>query len=137
MSRVVCLPVRTQEITETDVVTCLEPVHKNRFAYALLNGTVGHTAIHAVAKVRRTRHKTCPATQKRNCLALRQICFKCEQGVCNKQQGRLSCVTQQGVYERTSRAWRVKSKNRVNSIACFDLDNDGVPEVIAGWENGK
>mmetsp|Transcript_67003 Transcript_67003/g.160556 ORF Transcript_67003/g.160556 Transcript_67003/m.160556 type:complete len:716 (+) Transcript_67003:81-2228(+) len=71
-----------KEITETDVVTRLEPIQKNRFAYALHNGTVG-------------------------------------------------------VYERTSRAWRVKSKNRVNSIACFDLDNDGVPELIAGWENGK
>mmetsp|Transcript_70315 Transcript_70315/g.195725 ORF Transcript_70315/g.195725 Transcript_70315/m.195725 type:complete len:722 (-) Transcript_70315:93-2258(-) len=42
-----------------------------------------------------------------------------------------------GVYERLSRAWRVKSKNRVNCICCFDLDNDGVPELIAGWENGK
>jgi len=42
-----------------------------------------------------------------------------------------------GVYERLSRQWRVKSKNRVNSITAFDLDNDGVPEVIAGWENGK
>lgn len=31
----------------------------------------------------------------------------------------------------------VKSKNRVNCIDCFDLDNDGVPELIAGWENGK
>merc|ERR1740121_2351552 len=42
-----------------------------------------------------------------------------------------------GVYERLSRAWRVKSKNRVNCINCFDLDNDGIPELIAGWENGK
>jgi Bardet-Biedl syndrome 2 protein len=71
-----------KEITETDVVTRVEPVWKTRFAYALMNGTVG-------------------------------------------------------VYDRMSRAWRVKSKNRVNSISCFDLDNDGVPELIAGWENGK
>mmetsp|Transcript_108077 Transcript_108077/g.241154 ORF Transcript_108077/g.241154 Transcript_108077/m.241154 type:complete len:724 (-) Transcript_108077:131-2302(-) len=42
-----------------------------------------------------------------------------------------------GVYERLSRAWRVKSKNRVNCISCFDLDNDGIPELICGWENGK
>merc|ERR1740121_2283056 len=42
-----------------------------------------------------------------------------------------------GGYERLSRAWRVKSKNRVNCINCFDLDNDGIPELIAGWENGK
>mmetsp|Transcript_55833 Transcript_55833/g.120703 ORF Transcript_55833/g.120703 Transcript_55833/m.120703 type:complete len:717 (+) Transcript_55833:177-2327(+) len=42
-----------------------------------------------------------------------------------------------GVYDRLTRAWRGKSKNRVNCIASFDLDNDGVPELIAGWENGK
>eukprot|EP00929_Paragymnodinium_shiwhaense_P107339 TRINITY_DN7343_c0_g1_i1.p1 TRINITY_DN7343_c0_g1~~TRINITY_DN7343_c0_g1_i1.p1 ORF type:complete len:723 (+),score=176.59 TRINITY_DN7343_c0_g1_i1:319-2487(+) len=71
-----------KEITETDVVIRVEPLHKNRFAYALMHGTVG-------------------------------------------------------VYEKMARAWRVKSKNRVNCIDCFDLDNDGVPELIAGWENGK
>lgn len=42
-----------------------------------------------------------------------------------------------GVYDGLSRAWRCKSKNRVNCIQCFDLDNDGIPELIAGWENGK
>eukprot|EP00931_Biecheleriopsis_adriatica_P103076 TRINITY_DN77962_c0_g1_i1.p1 TRINITY_DN77962_c0_g1~~TRINITY_DN77962_c0_g1_i1.p1 ORF type:complete len:719 (+),score=177.27 TRINITY_DN77962_c0_g1_i1:174-2330(+) len=71
-----------KEITETDVVLQIEPLHKSRFAYALMHGTVG-------------------------------------------------------VYDKLSRAWRVKSKNRVNCIDCFDLDNDGVPELIAGWENGK
>jgi len=71
-----------KEITETDVVIRVEPVYKCRFAYALMNGTVG-------------------------------------------------------VYDKLSRAWRVKSKNRVNCISCFDLDSDGIPELIAGWENGK
>lgn len=71
-----------KEITETDVVIKVVPVYKQRFAYALMHGTVG-------------------------------------------------------VYDKFSRAWRVKSKNRVNCIHCFDLDNDGVPELIAGWENGK
>lgn len=71
-----------KEITETDVVIKIEPLHKSRFAYALMHGTVG-------------------------------------------------------VYEKMSRAWRVKSKSRVNCINCFDLDNDGIPELIAGWENGK
>lgn len=71
-----------KEITETDVVIRVEPVYKCRFAYALMNGTVG-------------------------------------------------------VYDRLTRAWRVKSKNRVNCISCFDLDSDGIPELIAGWENGK
>jgi len=71
-----------KEITETDVVIRVEPVYKTRFAYALMNGTVG-------------------------------------------------------VYDKLTRAWRVKSKNRVNCISCFDFDNDGIPELIAGWENGK
>mmetsp|Transcript_89835 Transcript_89835/g.159798 ORF Transcript_89835/g.159798 Transcript_89835/m.159798 type:complete len:717 (-) Transcript_89835:84-2234(-) len=71
-----------KEITETDVVMRMEALHKCRFAYALMHGTVG-------------------------------------------------------VYDKLTRAWRVKSKNRVNCIDCFDLDNDGVPELIAGWENGK
>jgi Bardet-Biedl syndrome 2 protein len=71
-----------KEITETDVVIRVEPVYKCRFAYALMNGTVG-------------------------------------------------------VYDKMTRAWRVKSKNRVNCISCFDLDSDGIPELIAGWENGK
>lgn len=71
-----------KEITETDVVVRIESIRKARFAYALLNGTVG-------------------------------------------------------VYDRMSRAWRVKSKNRVNCIHCFDMDSDGVPELICGWENGK
>eukprot|EP00747_Dinoflagellata_sp_TGD_P112031 gnl/TRDRNA2_/TRDRNA2_171360_c0_seq1.p1 gnl/TRDRNA2_/TRDRNA2_171360_c0~~gnl/TRDRNA2_/TRDRNA2_171360_c0_seq1.p1 ORF type:complete len:725 (-),score=150.21 gnl/TRDRNA2_/TRDRNA2_171360_c0_seq1:93-2267(-) len=71
-----------KEITETDVVLRLVPIHKTRFAYALMNGSIG-------------------------------------------------------VYERLSRAWRVKSKTRINCISCFDLDSDGIPELIAGWENGK
>eukprot|EP00928_Gymnodinium_smaydae_P046709 TRINITY_DN31132_c0_g1_i1.p1 TRINITY_DN31132_c0_g1~~TRINITY_DN31132_c0_g1_i1.p1 ORF type:complete len:723 (-),score=166.02 TRINITY_DN31132_c0_g1_i1:61-2229(-) len=70
------------ELTETDVVIRLEPIHGTRYAYALMHGTVG-------------------------------------------------------VYERFSRQWRVKSKNRVNCITTFDLDSDGVPELIGGWENGK
>lgn len=71
-----------QEITETDVVIRVQPIHKSRFAYALSSGTVG-------------------------------------------------------VYDKLTRAWRVKSKNRVHCVDCFDIDSDGVPEVVTGWENGK
>lgn len=42
-----------------------------------------------------------------------------------------------GVYTGAStRLWRVKTKNKVNAIASYDLDMDGVPEVFSGWDNG-
>ncbi|XP_073438129.1 BBSome complex member BBS2 isoform X4 [Dendrobates tinctorius] len=42
-----------------------------------------------------------------------------------------------GVYERMSRYWRIKSKNLAMSIHGFDLNSDGVCELITGWSNGK
>ncbi|XP_068938539.1 Bardet-Biedl syndrome 2 protein [Petaurus breviceps papuanus] len=42
-----------------------------------------------------------------------------------------------GVYDKTSRYWRIKSKNHAVSIHAFDLNSDGVCELITGWSNGK
>ena len=35
------------------------------------------------------------------------------------------------------RWWRIKSKNNATSIFGYDLDGDGVKELITGWSNGK
>uniref|UniRef100_A0A8C9A0B4 Bardet-Biedl syndrome 2 protein homolog n=1 Tax=Prolemur simus TaxID=1328070 RepID=A0A8C9A0B4_PROSS len=42
-----------------------------------------------------------------------------------------------GVYDKTARYWRIKSKNHAMSIHAFDLNSDGVHELITGWSNGK
>ncbi|KAM9607566.1 BBSome complex member BBS2 isoform 1-T1 [Trichechus inunguis] len=42
-----------------------------------------------------------------------------------------------GVYDKMARYWRIKSKNHAMSIHAFDLNSDGVPELITGWSNGK
>nr|KAF6318226.1 Bardet-Biedl syndrome 2 [Pipistrellus kuhlii] len=42
-----------------------------------------------------------------------------------------------GVYDKTARYWRIKSKNYATSIHAFDLNSDGVCELITGWSNGK
>ncbi len=42
-----------------------------------------------------------------------------------------------GLYDRLDRVWRVKSKHTVCALASFDLDGDGVPELISGWGNGR
>ncbi|XP_031838360.1 BBSome complex member BBS2 [Nomia melanderi] len=42
-----------------------------------------------------------------------------------------------GVYEMAQRLWRVKSKHRVVVTKSFDVNGDGIPEIITGWNNGK
>lgn len=43
-----------------------------------------------------------------------------------------------GVYTGVNnRLWRVKTKNKVTAVQAYDLDMDGVPEIISGWDNGS
>ncbi|KAG1676464.1 hypothetical protein FOA52_002284 [Chlamydomonas sp. UWO 241] len=42
-----------------------------------------------------------------------------------------------GVYDQLERCWRVKSKHSVCALEAFDLDGDGVPELVSGWSNGR
>ncbi len=42
-----------------------------------------------------------------------------------------------GVYNKGIRAWRIKSRNSAMDIDSFDINDDGVAELITGWSNGK
>ncbi|XP_032086552.1 Bardet-Biedl syndrome 2 protein isoform X1 [Thamnophis elegans] len=42
-----------------------------------------------------------------------------------------------GIYNQTARYWRIKSKNQAMCIDAFDINSDGVCELITGWSNGK
>ncbi|XP_062997425.1 Bardet-Biedl syndrome 2 protein isoform X2 [Elgaria multicarinata webbii] len=42
-----------------------------------------------------------------------------------------------GIYNQMARYWRIKSKNQAMSIHAFDINSDGVCELITGWSSGK
>ncbi|ESO03961.1 hypothetical protein HELRODRAFT_99764 [Helobdella robusta] len=42
-----------------------------------------------------------------------------------------------GLYNRQDREWRIKSKHIPDVMTSFDVNGDGVDELITGWSNGK
>ncbi|EZA50631.1 hypothetical protein DMN91_003536 [Ooceraea biroi] len=42
-----------------------------------------------------------------------------------------------GVYAAGQRLWRLKSKHKIVSIGTFDINGDGVPELVTGYSSGK
>lgn len=42
-----------------------------------------------------------------------------------------------GVYGKNIRLWRIKSKNIPFAVHAYDLNGDGVKELVTGWSNGK
>lgn len=42
-----------------------------------------------------------------------------------------------GVYHKQERIWRIKSKNRAAALTSWDINGDGVPELVTGWTSGK
>ena len=42
-----------------------------------------------------------------------------------------------GVYRGAERAWRMKSRAKVTALVAFDIDGDGMEEIISGWSNGR
>ncbi|KAH3765972.1 DNA topoisomerase 1 [Pelomyxa schiedti] len=42
-----------------------------------------------------------------------------------------------GLYDKTKRIWRVKSRHKPVSLCGMDFDQDGVAELVSGWTNGR
>lgn len=42
-----------------------------------------------------------------------------------------------GLYERSNRNWRIKSRSTAVILQAFDVNGDGVDELVTGWSSGK
>ncbi|CAF3181696.1 unnamed protein product [Rotaria socialis] len=42
-----------------------------------------------------------------------------------------------GIYERSNRHWRIKSRHIAVVLQAFDVNGDGVDELVTGWSSGK
>ncbi|KAL0484490.1 bbs2, partial [Acrasis kona] len=42
-----------------------------------------------------------------------------------------------GLYDKDKRVWRVKTNHTVHALGSYDLDDDGIPELVVGWSDGK
>ena len=42
-----------------------------------------------------------------------------------------------GLYNKTHRVWRAKTKNKVITLTAGDVNGDGQPEIVVGWSNGR
>lgn len=42
-----------------------------------------------------------------------------------------------GMYERAARLWRIKSRNIAVVLQSFDVNGDGLDELVTGWNSGK
>jgi len=42
-----------------------------------------------------------------------------------------------GVYDGMTRLWRVRGTENLNCMVAFDMDGDGITELVIGWSGGK
>lgn len=42
-----------------------------------------------------------------------------------------------GVYRGADRSWRARARGEVRALTAFDIDGDGLPELISGWASGR